>query len=123
MAAKKAISKKTVENEKVSSTSDLIELKVEEALNKIADNIIDNMNTFFSLYKIHIDDFDYAEYKCLNHSESPQAKKLLAYVFSTIPYFNKLRIGLNTNSKGIINSVYLLDRESAINYVDEKHLI
>lgn len=119
MATKKVLPKKTFEDEKVDTDINQVKL---ESTNEIADNIIDIMNLFFNLNKISIDNFNCAEYERLNYQDSIQAKELLSYILSVVPYFKKNRIGLNTNSKGIITSVYLLDRESSINVVD-KYLI
>lgn len=117
MATKKVPYKKS-EDKAVDVVASIDQAKL-EATNEIADNIIDTMNMVFNLNKIEINDFYCAEYKRINGSDPLKAKDLLAYILHAIPYFKTYRIGLNTNSKGIITSVYLLDRESTIDVADE----
>lgn len=119
MANKKTVS--INKNEESIINVDLTKIRL-DATNEIADNIIDAMNVFFSLNKINIADFNQAEYKRFNYPEPIRAKELLSYILSTIPYFERYRIGFNTNSKGIINSIYLLDKETLID-VTEEYLI
>lgn len=108
MATKKTVSINKDEESNVNI--DLNKIKL-DAVNEVADNIIDCMNLFFSLNKINITDFNLAMYERSNHSDPVQAKDLLSYMLRSIPYFNRRYIGLNTNSKGIITSIYIMDEE------------